>query len=246
MDTLQQIGCSTDQYPSVVVHDVSDASQIGVKRHRLLQANDQIDSAEFSAFLKRVSEQSEPLFYRSKDAGRLESGFIPEVNAAQVLSQISPAAVDSLILVSVSDPQLCPECAYVHSSMTVLRALADSQAPGTLQVSWLDGMDNDPPSESLTWNNVPTLFAFAAGSSEAVRYEGLTFSPEAIAAWLVQTAKSEKLKSLDHSGSTIEALPERIKDLNIREIVTAAIEQVEDEVDFESLDQLHHPGQDEL
>jgi len=200
-DIPAQIGCSSNIFPAFVVHA---PALHGLTRYRLLQSKN-IDISAVSAFLDRVVAKKEPLFFRSKEAGTLTDGYVPELNADQLLKILSAPAVNSLLLVSMHQSSLCPDCKVAHASLSLLQALAAHLPGWSLNVFWIDGIENDPPSENLSWDNVPNLLFLAAGSEKVMKFGGSDFTLAAIAAWLGQLSGINESKSVDAGFAGIVA-----------------------------------------
>jgi protein disulfide-isomerase A1 len=231
-EMLEQIGCSSTDFPGLVVHETPESGQ-GLRRYRLIFEKNEFDSATAASFLKRVVDRKEPVFFRSKAASSLEAGYVTEISSKQALAHLSPATADSLLLVSITQSSLCPECNVAHSSLVLMKALAETQAgAGSLHALWIDGMENDPPSELLEWDNVPNMLFVPAGSTEASKFPGPSYTPDAIAEWFTKLSANHAIKSLDYSEARLHALPGNTKDANLSEVLRIALEQLSGEVDL--------------
>jgi len=146
-EVTTQIGCDNQQFPSFVVHILGD-KPAAMKRHRWVGVNNEIDVNSLERFLVRVNDNEEPLYFRNKAE-------VPEGEIDSSTLQMEVYKQPSLVLVS-GDRQVCARCEKLKSSMTVIEGLVNDRTK--LAVFVIDGLENDPPSPSLIWENVPYVF----------------------------------------------------------------------------------------
>ena len=234
-EMLDQIGCSSTDFPTLIVHKAEEESLL--QRYRFVGSGNVIDSASIKSFLDRVVAGTEPTFFRSKETSKLMKGFVSEVNSEDVAKFLVTPKIDQLLLVTVSDVSVCPDCGAAMDSALIAKAWVEAEKPNHLQVYWIDGMENDPPSDKLHWDNVPNLLFVPAGSSESFKFSGLHHTPEVITNWIKSVTKTQAIQDLDNSPRTIDALPGKFEDLTISNLVRIAIETIRDDQEFAAFEQ---------
>ena len=229
-DMLDQIGCSSTEFPGFVVHKNEDESSL--KRYRFIGGDNHFDEAKLRSFLDGVVAGTQPLFFRSKGDYKLLRGYVKEVNSDSVSVSLVEPKVDQLLLVTISDVSMCPECGPALDTAHVLKAWVEVEKPDTLEVTWIDGMENDPPTDKLHWDNVPYLLFVPAGSRDSFKYTGLRHTPELVSAWLKSVTNTDVIQALDNSIDAFDKLPSKIADAKVADKIRVALETLRDDEEF--------------
>ena len=239
-ETQEQIGCSTSVFPSLVIHKSADKPH-QMQRYRIIDS--EFDESKLSGFLTRVQRNEEPAFFRSKSQDTLDrEQVIPEISAND-LAKLTPTEIDTLLIITVSDRNMCPECISALDSSLILLAAAEKK----FQVLSINGMENDPPAPEVAWDNVPYLLFFPRGQKSPKTFQGSEISPATLAVFIRENSDDNKLigEGSIESIEQIEQLAESIKDEKLKKAVLKAVADFSAEnEDFD--DEFNHVETDEL
>ena len=225
-ETQDQIGCSLESFPSLVVHQVGDKPSQMTRYRRILNGMD-VESAR--NFLEGVVAGTEPSFYKSKELGSENNLPIPEISSDALLNLEGEA----LVIVSVGDLSICAECAAAINAAALIKALVDSKAPEAFGVYWIDGLENDPPAAAFGWENIP--FVLYKKSDKTVESLPVAVTPDTIMNFV--NLQNEQFRQLSanmfETPDAMKSFSESIKDTKIKAAVESLFASLSDEEDFD-------------